>query len=394
MFLQTKNISAETKNYLLNVYNKYPVNISHGIGSKLYDSDGNEYIDFLSGIAVTNFGHNNSSIKEKVLQQLDELWHVSNLFEIEGQQKLASKLCDLTGLSGVFFTNSGTEAIEAAIKFTRLWGGERFEIITAIDSFHGRSMGSLSATGQFNLWKDFKPILPGFKYVPFNDLNALENNITEFTCAIMLETIQGEGGIKMPSDDYFENVQQICKNNNLLLIIDEIQTGIGRTGKHFAYQHYGITPDIVTSAKALANGLPLGATICSERVASAIKPGCHGSTFGGNPVAVAAANAVLSLLNEDALEKINFTGDYLIAKLNSLNLDPILEIRGKGLMIGIEFNDNIDAKEVVNLLLENNIITCTAKGNVLRLLPPFIITESQIDEFADKLKYVCNTLTK
>ncbi|RMD51452.1 MAG: aminotransferase class III-fold pyridoxal phosphate-dependent enzyme, partial [Ignavibacteria bacterium] len=218
---------TKKKSNLLNVYKRFPVSFTHGFGTKLYDEDGKEYTDFLSGIGVNAFGHNNLVIKEFVREQLDKYWHVSNLFEIELQEELSNKLFSYSGLSNVFFSNSGTEANEAAIKFARLWGKGRFEIITAIDSFHGRTFGSLSATGQFNLWKDFKPILPGFKYVTFNDIDAIKNNITENSVAVMLEVIQGEGGINIPDENYLLEVEKICRENDLLLIIDEIQSGMG-----------------------------------------------------------------------------------------------------------------------------------------------------------------------
>lgn len=381
---------TKKKSNLLNVYKRFPVSFTHGFGTKLYDEDGKEYTDFLSGIGVNAFGHNNLVIKEFVREQLDKYWHVSNLFEIELQEELANKLFSYSGLSNVFFSNSGTEANEAAIKFARLWGKGRFEIITAIDSFHGRTFGSLSATGQFNLWKDFKPILPGFKYVTFNDIDAIKNNITENSVAVMLEVIQGEGGINIPDENYLLEVEKICRENDLLLIIDEIQSGMGRTGKMFAYEHYGVKPDIVTLAKAVANGFPLGVTMCTNQVADSVFPGSHGSTFGGNPVSVAAALGVLSLLSDDVLKNNSDMGEYLKDQLKSLNSKVISDIRGKGLMIGIELNGQIDVSGLCSKLLEKGFITCPAKNNVLRLLPPYIITKNEITAFIKELDTIIN----
>jgi len=275
---------------LLQNYARYPVEFVEGKGSKLYDKNGNEYLDFLSGIAVTGFGHQHKEVKDAVNIQLNKLWHVSNLFVSTPQEELAAKLIDSTKMDSVFFCNSGTEANEAAIKFARKWGGNRKTIITTNGGFHGRTMGSLSATGQNNLWNGFAPMLPGFIFVDFNNLEQVKNSIDENTCAIIVEPIQGESGVIVPDDYYLTELRSICDENNLLLILDEIQTGIGRTGKLFAHQYNYIVPDILTSAKGLANGLPLGAAICSKKISDVIIPGDHGSTFGGNPIAVASAN--------------------------------------------------------------------------------------------------------
>ncbi len=386
--LPHKENTTLQSNSLLNVYKKYPVEFVSGNGSKVYDSDGAEYTDFLCGISVTNFGHKHPLITEAVEKQMKNFWHVSNLFESSSQNAIAQSLCDATGLAGAFFSNSGSEAIEAAIKFTRLYNPDKFEIITAIDSFHGRTMGSLSATGQYKLWENFKPILPGFKYVPYGDIEAIENSISANTAALMVEPIQGEGGINIPYPGYLKDLRNLCDKYDILLIIDEIQTGMGRTGKLFCYQYEDITPDIVTSAKAIANGLPLGAVICSEKVADKITPGCHGSTFGGNPIAVAAANCVLNLMNNDLFYQINTLGEYLINSILGLNLDSILTVRGKGLMLGIQFNDSVNSADTAAELLKNKFITCPAKGNVLRLLPPFIISRNEADSLVSAIKKV------
>ncbi len=375
------------KSALLKNYARYPVEFVKGLGSKLYDKNDKEYLDFLSGIAVTSFGHHHKEITETANEQLNKLWHVSNLFEATPQEELAQKLTKATGMDSVFFCNSGTEANEAAIKFARKWGGERKTIIVANGGFHGRTMGSLSATGQSKLWNGFAPMLSGFTFVDFNNLQQVEESINSDTCAIMVEPIQGESGVIVPDEDYLLGLKNICNKNNILLILDEIQTGIGRTGKLFSHQYYKIIPDILTSAKGIANGLPLGATICSKKVSDIIVPGDHGSTFGGNPIAIAAANKVIDLLNKSQLEQNIVLGDQIKESLISLNINLIKEIRGKGLMIGIEFSEPI-AKLLAKELLNNGIVVGNSGDTVLRLLPPFIITEEDIHKFVKIFTFV------
>ena len=380
------------KSSLLNNYSRYPVEFIKGKGSKLYDKEGKEYLDFLSGIAVTSFGHQHDEITNAANNQLNRLWHVSNLFEATPQEELANKLTSLTGMDSVFFCNSGTEANEAAIKFARKWGGERTKIIVANGSFHGRTMGSLSATGQTKLWSGFSPMLPGFSFVDFDNVDQISASIDKSTCAIMVEPIQGESGVIIPSEEYLIKIKNLSVKNNLLLILDEVQTGIGRTGKLYACQHSNIVPDILTSAKGIANGLPLGAVICSKRVSDAINPGDHGSTFGGNPVAVAAANKVLDLLNIDLLNNILSLGEKLKKKIVELKNSNIKEVRGKGLMIGIEFNEPI-AKLVAKEMLNNGIVVGNSGEMVLRLLPPFIISEHDIHYFVKIFTFVFQKLS-
>lgn len=373
---------------LLNTYAKYPVEFVKGNGFNLYDNNGKEYIDFLCGIAVTSFGHNHPDIKSAVLNQIDHFWHASNLFKYSSQEELAVKLAEQSGLNYVFFSNSGTEANEAAIKFARKWGSGRFEIISTLHGFHGRSYGSLSATGQYKFWEGFEPLVPGFSHVPYNDLEAVKNSLSEKTVAVIVETIQGEGGINCASLEYMQGLRKFCTDNNLLLIIDEVQTGIGRTGKFYSYQHHGIVPDIVSSAKAIANGFPLGATICSKAVGDAIKPGNHGSTFGGNPVAVAAANKVVDLLNDQLLHKIENLGNFFMESILGLKLPSVKEVRGKGFIIGVEFLPGISCKEIAKKLLAEGFLVGTSGDSVLRILPPFIITEKEITSFLSALKKV------
>jgi acetylornithine/succinyldiaminopimelate/putrescine aminotransferase len=305
---------------------------------------------------------------------------------------LAGKLAEHSGLGSVFFCNSGTEANEAAIKFTRKWGNGRSTIITALGGFHGRTLGSLSASGQYKLWEGFFPLTPGFVYVPYDDIEAIENSINHDTVAIMIEPIQGESGIIVPSEGYLRRLREICDNNNLLLVVDEVQTGMGRTGKLFAHQWEEIKPDIITLAKGMANGLPLGAIICSNEVAEYITPGSHGSTFGGNPVAVAAANVVMDLLTEDVLFYNSLMGEKIKVELKHINHPLIKDVRGKGLMIGIEFCEPVNAKDVALILLEEGVVVGTSGDRVIRILPPFIITDEEITKFMNIFTLTLNNL--
>ena len=379
MLVQTKVNTKYSR--LLNTYSRYPVEFSHGNGAYIYDETGKEYIDFLCGIAVTGFGHNHPDIKAAAAKQIENFWHVSNLYTSTPQETLAKKLVHHSGLDSVFFCNSGTEAIEAAIKFARRWGKGKYEIISTIGGFHGRTYGSLSATGEYKYWEGFEPLVPGFIHVAFGNIQAVENAITKDTVAVLVETIQGEGGVNVAPKNYLKELRSLCTEKNILLIIDEVQTGIGRTGKFFSYLHEEIIPDIVTSAKGIANGIPLGATICSKDIAKEIKPGIHGSTFGGNPIAIAAANKVVDLLNEEQLNKIEQLGKTIMDALYGLNISEIKNIRGKGLMIGIEFIQGISAKDAAKRLLEKGFLVGTSGETVLRILPPFIITQTEIMKF-------------
>lgn len=368
------------KSALLQNYSRYPVEFTKGNGSKLYDTNGKEYLDFLSGIAVTGFGHQHKKITDVANEQLNKLWHVSNLFEATPQETLAKKLTNITNMDSVFFCNSGTEANEAAIKFARKWGGKRKTIIATNGGFHGRTMGSLSATGQSRLWNGFLPMLSEFKFVDFNNIEQMKSSITKDVCAIMVEPIQGESGVVVPDKNYLNELRNVCDKNNLLLILDEVQTGIGRTGKLFAHQYNDITPDILTSAKGLANGLPLGATICSKKVADVIVPGDHGSTFGGNPIAVAVANKVIDLLTNSQLELISERGKEIKNLIGNIESSLITNVRGKGLMIGIKFTEPI-AKKIAKELLNNGVVVGNSGDMVLRLLPPFILSKNDIHKF-------------
>jgi len=369
------------KSALLKNYNRYPIEFVKGKGCYLFDKNGKEYLDFLSGIAVTGFGHQHPTITDVANKQLGKLWHVSNLFESTPQNELATKLTKATKMDSVFFCNSGTEANEAAIKFARKWGNDRKTIIVANGSFHGRTMGSLSASGQSKLWTGFTPVLPGFTFVDFDNIEQIKNRIDKTTCAIMVEPIQGESGVIVPDENYLIELKKLCIKNNLLLILDEVQSGMGRTGKLFVHQYFNIIPDILTSAKGIANGLPLGATICSKRVADVIKPGDHGSTFGGNPIAIAVANNVMELLSDLQLKYILSAGNQIKELLVKLKNPLIKTVRGKGLFIGVEFTEPI-AKIIAKELLNEGVVVGNSGDSVLRILPPFIITSDDIHYFA------------
>ncbi len=378
---------------LLNTYSRYQVEFVKGEGPYLIDNDGKEYIDFLCGIAVNGFGHNHPEIKAAVQAQLDNYWHLSNLYISSGQEELAKKLTEKSGMDYVFFSNSGTEAVEAGLKFARKWGKEKFEIISTLNSFHGRTFGSLSATGQPKFWEGFSPMVPGFKHVAFGSIEAVNNAMSDNTAAVIVETIQGEGGVNVSPADYIKKLRALCSEKGILLIIDEVQTGMGRTGKFFSYLHYDIKPDIVTSAKGIANGIPLGATLCSEEVAACIKPGSHGSTFGGNPLSIAAANKVVDLLDEKTLNYISDTGNIIMNGLHGLHMDEIKEIRGKGLIIGIEMQEGISSKIIASNMLKRGILVGTSGESVVRLLPPFIIAEKEISKFLLTFKSVVSEVS-
>ena len=385
---------AESNKYLMNTYSRLPVVLRKGRGMKVWSEDGKEYIDFLGGIAVNCLGHCHPNVVIALQKQAQRLLHVSNLYHIEPQIELAKILVNNSFADKAFFCNSGTEAVEGAIKLARKYASdntsaEKFEIITAEGSFHGRTFASLSATGQDKLKKGFGPLVPGFKHVAFNDIEALEKAVTNNTCAVILEPIQGEGGIKMPSYDYLKQVRELCDKNGILLILDEIQTGIGRTGTLFAYEHFGIEPDIITLAKGLGGGVAIGAILAKDSVAKSFEPGTHGSTFGGNPLACAASLATVETLLEDnfMLDNCIRIGKYFVECLEKLKNnfpDTIVEVRGKGLMIGLELTKE-GAPIVEQCLKMGMLINCTA-GSVLRFTPPLIITEKEIDLLIDVLE--------
>ncbi|MFN4179880.1 MAG: aspartate aminotransferase family protein, partial [Armatimonadota bacterium] len=329
-------------------YSRLPVAFVRGYGTKLWDTEGKEYLDFLTGIAVCGVGHCHPKLVAAIQHQASMLWHTSNLFHNPLQAELAKRLNELSGGYKCFFCNSGAEANEAALKLARKIGkeklGGKWEIVAAIDSFHGRTFGALSVTGQPKYHKGFEPLLSGIKFVPFGDAKAIEEATNDQTCAVILEPIQGESGVKVPSDDYLPQVSKICQERGVLLILDEVQTGMGRTGKLFAFQHYGIQPDIFTLAKSIAGGFPMGAMLAKPEWAELLQPGTHASTFGGNYLACAAALAFLDVLEEEKLlENAERMGNYLMQKLSQLDA-PIKEVRGKGLMVALELTEPIAPK--------------------------------------------------
>ncbi len=379
-------IADLTEKNTFQTYSRYPVTLVRGKGSRVWDDNGKEYLDFLSGIAVCNLGHCHPAVVKAAQAQLEKLIHVSNFFYTEPQAELAELLADNSFADKIFFCNSGAEANEAAIKLARKYEHEhadpnRFEIITMGGSFHGRTFATLSATGQKKFQKGFEPLLPGFQHVAFNDIDALKEVVTDFTSAIMLEPIQGEGGVNIPSVKFMKEVRQLCDEKDILLIFDEVQVGMGRTGKLFAYEHFGVEPDIMTLAKALAGGFPAGAMLAGKKIAESFSPGTHASTFGGNPVVMAAGVAVMrELISTDVLDNCLEMGRHFCAKLNNLKEEYpgiIKEIRGKGLIVGVELN--IDGKEIVKSCLNRGlIINCTC-DTILRFLPPINVMKEDID---------------
>lgn len=377
-----KEIVELTDKYIIPTYKRNPVVFVKGRGVNLRDANGKKYLDFFSGLAVNNLGHCHPDVVRVIRDQAGKLMHTSNLYCTEPQAKLAEKLIKLSFPGKVFFCNSGAEANEAAIKLARKWGNPQAnEIITMKESFHGRTITTMTATGQTKYQKGFQPLMSGFKYAPFNDLNALKKLITKRTIAIMMEPIQGEGGVNIATQEFVKGVRSLCNKKKILLIFDEVQTGIGRTGKLFAYEHYGIVPDVITLAKALGGGLPIGAMIAGEKFSDVLQPGTHASTFGGNPVVCAAACAVLEIIKKEGLlENAVKMGDYLCKKLQNVKsvCSLISDIRGKGLMIGVELK--IEGGEIVKECLKKGLlINCTVE-KVLRFLPPLNVKKSQIGE--------------
>ena len=375
-------------------YNRFPIVLTKGQGCRLWDAEGREYIDFVSGIAVCNLGHAHPKVSEALSKQADVLLHVSNLYYTEPQTELAYRLTQNSFADRVFFCNSGAEANEAAIKLARKYvkdkgEKERYRIITMEKSFHGRTMATLSATGQDKIKKGFEPVLEGFDHIPFNDIEALRKSIGPSTCAVLLEPIQGEGGVRCPDPDYLKAVRRLCDETGILLIFDEIQTGMGRTGKLFAYEHFGIEPDIMTLAKALANGLPIGAMLAREDVAESFGPGAHASTFGGTPIVTAASIQVVKvLLEENIIGHCVEMGAYFKEKLSGLKAghESIVDVRGMGLLLGMKLK--IEGDAIVNSCMEKGFLINCIQGNILRFIPPLLIEKEEIDaiiEFLDEI---------
>lgn len=376
-----------SKSYLMNTYGRFDVTFVKGKGTKLYDDKGNEYIDFVSGVAVNCLGHCHPSIVNAIKEQSSKLMHVSNYYWNESAMKLTEVLCTHSDFDKVFMCNSGTEAIEAGLKLARKYGSihggkDKKEIIYMNNSFHGRTMGSLSVTGQPKYQESFKPLIGGVKSVDFNDENDIKEKISSKTCAVIIEPIQGEGGIVPAKKEYLQLLRKLCNENGALLIFDEVQCGMGRTGSLFAYQKFGVVPDIVCIAKALGGGFPIGAMLAKENVASAFVPGDHGNTYGGNPLACSIALAVLNeLINNKVVEvNVNEKSKYLFDKLNALKkkYKVINDVRGMGLLIGVSVNCNV--KDIVNKCFENKLLLITAGEDVVRFLPPLNVSFDEIDK--------------
>jgi predicted acetylornithine/succinylornithine family transaminase len=384
--MKEKKIKELVDKNIMNTYRRTPIALVKGKGATVEDAQGRQYLDFIAGIAVCNLGHAHPKVVKAIRKQAKDLMHVSNLYYTRPQAEVAALLTKHSFADKVFFCNSGAEANEAAIKLARKYahenlGPDKFELITMKDSFHGRTMATITATGQEKFQFGFTPLLDGFRYVPFNDPEALEAAITPRTCGVMLEPVQGEGGVIIPDDGYLARVREICDRHKLLMIVDEVQTGIGRTGKLFAYEYSGIKPDIMTLAKALGNGFPVGAMLATDAVARAFAPGNHASTFGGNPLAMAAVRATLkTILDDEILENCLETGAYFLEKLQKLKArhNIITEVRGRGMMLACSLS--IEGAQIVAKCQEEGLLINCTGGKTLRFVPPLIITRQDVDE--------------
>jgi len=381
----SQEIMEKGKKYVMNTYGRFPLALVKGKGAKVWDADGKEYLDFVGGLAVNSLGHCHPKVTAAIKIQAETMMHCSNLYWIEPQVELAEMLVENSDMDKVFFANSGAEANDGAIKLARKYakrhlGEDKYELITMQKSFHGRTLATLTATGQEKFHKGYAPLPAGFRYVPFNDLDALAEAVGPHTCGVLLEPVQGEGGVYAVEPEYLAGVADICRSKGLLLIFDEIQCGLGRTGKLYAYQHYGIVPDILTLAKALGGGVPIGVLLATESVAAAFQPGDHASTFGGNPLATAAGVAALStILNEGLAEKAALAGQYIREKLAVIqsSVQDIKEIRGLGLLLGIELGR--EAAPIIAKCHEKGLLLSSAGPMVLRVLPPLNVTKEEID---------------
>ena len=384
-------IQAAEEN-LIHVYNRFPIVLDHGEGMYLYDTEGKEYLDFAAGFAVCGLGYGNRELNEALKAQIDKLYHTSNLYYHESCGAAAEALNRISGMDRVFFTNSGGEANEGALKAARRYAYTkktgRYEIIAMENSFHGRSIGAVSVTGHDDYREPFEPLLPGVKFAKLNDLDSVKALVSDKTCAIILEPLQGEGGINLATQEFMEGIRQICDENDILMICDEVQCGMGRTGSMFAWQGFGVKPDILTMAKAIGNGIPVGAFAMTEEVAKySLKPGDHGATYGGNPLACTAVKTVIEIFErEDIVGHVNKVAPYLTKRLDELvqEVDCVTERKGKGLMQGIALTKPV--AEVNSRAIEEGLLVIQAHGNVLRFVPPLIVEEKHIDEMIDKLR--------
>ena len=401
--MKEKKIMDLTDKNIMNTYRRVPIALVKGEGARLWDANGKEYLDFVAGIAVCNLGHSHPNVVKAIKKQAKNLMHVSNLYYTRPQGEVAGLLTKHSFADKVFFCNSGAEANEAAIKLARKYahenlGDDKFELITMKDSFHGRTMATITATGQEKFQFGFTPLLEGFKYVPFNNPAALEDAISPRTCGIMLEPIQGEGGVIIPDGGYLEKVRDICDRHRILMIVDEVQTGAGRTGYLYAYQHYNVVPDILTSAKGLGGGFPIGAMLAKEAWAQVFQPGTHGTTFGGNPLAATVANAVLAHLDAPLLAGVGERHALIVDQLNAISAryDAFSAVRGTGLLIGAELAGPLrgKAKTLTNLAAEEGLIALIAGPDVLRFAPALNIPLADIAEAFVRLDRAVARLTR
>ena len=389
-----QELKAEENKYVMNTYGRYPIALDHGEGATVWDVEGKKYIDLGSGIGVNSMGYNNRAIIDAITNQAHKLMHTSNLFTTEPMIQVAKKLVEKTHLNGkVFFANSGAEANEGAIKLARKYsfdkyGEGRYKIITLVNSFHGRTVTTLKATGQDRFHNYFFPFTEGFDYAEANDFESVRRKADDMACAVMMELVQGEGGVLPLDAEFVKQVEALCREKDLLLIIDEVQTGIGRTGSLFCFQQYGIRPDVVTMAKGLGGGVPIGAVLAAESCSNVLTPGTHATTFGGTPLVCAAANAVLDTVGDGQfLAKVKEKGEYLKNGILSIGSPNILGVRGMGLMLAIIVEDGKHAA-YANKLLEKGVIALTAGKNAVRLLPPLTISSEEMDEALTIMKEV------
>lgn len=399
--LSYEEIHELDQKYILPTYARMPVAFAYGSGEFLYDTEGKEYIDFLSGIAVTSVGHAHADLVEALNHQADLLWHTSNIFHNQQQAQLARAVVEINFPGKVFFCSTGTEANEAAIKIMKAHGQnqspKKIKIVALKQGFHGRTLGSVSITGQEKVQGGFGDLLPNIEFVEANDTASLARAIDESTCGVILEPIQGEGGVLPLSPDFIQTARNLCDEMNALLTFDEIQTGVGRTGKYFAYQHYNVQPDLLTMAKGLGGGFPVGAVLVADQHTGILAPGMHGTTFGGNHLATAVAYEVLRIIESNKLlDNVNAMSDYLVEQLEQLKAahpNIIKEIRGLGLLIGIVLRDDIEARPLVKQALDHQLVIGRAGENVLRLAPPLVLRQTTIDRAIERLEMVIKTIS-
>ncbi len=397
MKLTNKVISELTEKHHFKIYKRYPIALAKGRGARVWDVEGNEYIDALAGIAVNSVGHCHPDVVKAIRQQAEKSIHISNLYYSETQAKLAAKLVEISGLDRVFFCNSGAESIESAVKTARSYAnklGKKGDVISMDNCFHGRTLGTI-AMGKEKYRKGFEPMPPGYKRLPFNDLDAMKKEVNSDTVAVVIEPVQGEGGIHTASDKFLQGVRELCDKHNALLIFDEIQCGIARTGKMFAWMHSGVKPDLLCIAKALGGGFPIGATIATEKAAAGLDYGVHGTTYGGNPLACAAALAALKVIEDENLcSRAAELGDYMMKEIRerTLGWNSVKEVRGVGLMIGVDLSFN--GANVVNKMLDFGVLSNCASGSVMRIVPPLVATKDEIDTIIrvllDSIKFCSN----